>query len=153
MLNVFSYFIWTSGPRYNILYLLTCRTRREFGAWCRLVAIPFSSILPWRLQYGTHLEQNCFRFPSRPADPICGHQWTRPVLGCDYHLIPLGAFWICFLNFCFLLFIFHILFKYKWIIRIIFEYSNLFRDSNIFEPFFKSRIIFGFGFKNFLIDE
>ena len=62
-------------------------------------------------------------------------------------------FGICFLNSCFLLFILHILFKYNWIIRIIFEYSNLFRDSNIFESFLKSRIIFGFGFENFLTYE
>ena len=83
MLNVFSYFIWTSGPRYNILYLLTCRTRREFGAWCRLVAIPFSSILPWRLQYGTHLEQNCFRFHQNP--------WPRQdaPLSCIYCIYSL----------------------------------------------------------------
>ena len=45
---------------------LFIRTRREFGAWCRLEVIPFSSILPWRLQYGTHLEQNCFRFHPNP---------------------------------------------------------------------------------------
>merc|ERR1711884_458454 len=44
----------------------TLRTRREFGARCRLVAIPFSSILPWRPQYGTHLERNCFRFHPNP---------------------------------------------------------------------------------------
>ena len=42
------------------------------------------------------------------------------------------------------------MFKYNWIIRIIFEYSNLFRGSNIFESYLKSRIIFGFGFENFL---
>ena len=89
--------------------------------------------------------------PCRPAYPICGHQLTRPVLGCYCHLIPLWAFWIYFLNSCFLLFILHILFKYNWIIRIIFEYSNLFRDLNIFESFLKSWIIF--GFKNFLTSD
>ena len=78
---------------------------------------------------------------------------TRPVLGCYCHIIPFWAFWIYFLNSCFLLFIFHILLENTWIIRIIFEYSNLFRDSNIFEPFLKFWIIFGFGFENFLIDE
>ena len=87
------------------------------------------------------------------TDPICRHQWTRPVLGCYCHIIPLWAFWIYFLNSCFLLFIFHIMFKYNWIIRIIFEYSNLFRDLNIFESFLKSWIIFGFGFKNFLTSD
>ena len=59
------------------------RTRREFGAWCRLVAIPFSSFLPWRLQYGTHLEQNCFRFHQNP--------WPRQddPLSCIYCIYSL----------------------------------------------------------------
>ena len=59
------------------------RTWWEFGAWCRLVAIPFSSILPWRLQYGRHLEQNCFRFHQNP--------WPRQddPLSCIYSIYSL----------------------------------------------------------------
>ena len=30
--------------------------------------------------------KKCFLNVScQPADPICGHLWTRPVLGCDCH--------------------------------------------------------------------
>ena len=89
-----------------------------------------------------------------PADlliPIAGTDGQDLCLDVTVTAALKVAFWICFLNSCFLLFIFHILFKYNWIIRIIFKYSNLFRDSNIFESFLKSWI--RFGFENFLIYE
>ena len=75
------------GPDYLLTttHLPSCvlRTWWEFGAWCRLVAIPFSSILPWRLQYGRHLEQNCFRFHQNP--------WPRQddPLSCIYSIYSL----------------------------------------------------------------
>jgi len=72
--------------------------------------------------------------------------------------LPLWIFFICFLKSCFLLFIFHIMFKLNWIIWIIFELSNLFwwfeyiriffkisNNSRIrIRTFFDLRIIFGF---------
>ena len=117
--------------------------------WTELNPGHLKHIFPINFDY----KLGIFRCPADLLIPFAGTNRQDLCLDVTVTWYFYELFGICFLNSCFLLFIFHILFKYNWIIRIIFEYSNLFRDSNIFESFLKSRIIFGFGFENFLIKE